>query len=517
MARISVLIITEYEGSYIAPKDIDIFYYKPELFVKRDEGKEDADIVEEVSEPVIPKLFDIVIADRNLKEDELEDVLKHSQVHRVFYTEKVTARVNIQRFKTSYCAKTINSGSINDFLFYNGKYFYRKPYGEKYELKNLTVSRNFKGKVTGNGNNGLTLEGNFSDNLSQVLFFRNNIPVNKGQEIDFWLEYSKTGNVEISFEITAFLSGSISTVVDRTECSEGLLRDVVTYGGFDSPVNIFISIKAKGEGTLTFIALHDRFSRGNNGSFLIGGERYVTQKREEVFAYFEPGDLKPPLNIYFSGYKTKEGFEGYNLMKNLGSPFLLIAETRLEGGAFYIGDEEYESIILKVIKDHMNILGFEGKDVLISGLSMGSFGALYYACDFAPHAVLLGKPLASIGDVALNERRFRPGGFPTSLDVIKKNSAYFTGNIIEAINEKLWKKYEKADWSGTKFVVAYMIEDDYDSTAYGSMISRIKSSGAAIYGKGIHGRHNDNTSGIINWFLGQFVDIMRDEFGRDNT
>ena len=151
--------------------------------------------------------------------------------------------------------------------------------------------------------------------------------------------------------------------------------------------------------------------------FIPGGEKHITSAREEVFSYFDPGDMRPPLTVYFSGYKTQEGFEGYYMMRKMGCPFLLIAEARLEGGGFYMGSEEYENLLLEVIERSRKELGFTRHQVLLAGMSMGSFGALYYGCDIRPHAILLGKPLASIGDVASNEKLFRPGVFPTSLDV----------------------------------------------------------------------------------------------------
>ena len=75
--------------------------------------------------------------------------------------------------------------------------------------------------------------------------------------------------------------------------------------------------------------------------------------------YFDPGDMKPPLNVYFSGYKTQEGFEGFYMMRNMGTPFLLISEARLEGGAFYLGDKEYENLIVSGIQDCLKQLGFD--------------------------------------------------------------------------------------------------------------------------------------------------------------
>lgn len=106
------------------------------------------------------------------------------------------------------------------------------------------------------------------------------------------------------------------------------------------------------------------------------------------------------------------------MMRRMGCPFLLISESRLEGGSFYMGSPEYEEQLVGILRKHMEELGFGADEVVLSGLSMGTFGALYYGCDISPHAMLLGKPLASIGDVAANERLNRPGGFPTSLDVL---------------------------------------------------------------------------------------------------
>ena len=227
-----------------------------------------------------------------------------------------------------------------------------------------------------------------------------------------------------------------------------------------------------------------------------GGGRRVTSDREEVFYYFDPGNLVPPLNVYFSGYKTAEGFEGYHLMRSLGHPFLLIAEARSQGGGAYIGSEEYENMLEQIIRDCMEELGFRNSDVILSGISLGSFGSL-----------------ASFGDIAENERINRPGGFPTSLDLLHRFSGSLTRDAARRLNGRFWDVFDQVDWSGTQFAVAYMIEDDYDNKAYEMLQSHLRGAGAKIYGKGLHGRHNDDSRGIVSWFVNQYHRILREDFG----
>ena len=408
----------------------------------------------------------------------------------------------------------IQRQDIQGFIQNEAKNFFAGHYGEKYRHRNLAIAQGFLGSVEWNGDYSVTVSGEYGRNFNQIMFWRNNIPLAKGQALDLWLEYRKDPEVEIELSITHFIRGSLSDVRQKWLFTEENLQDVIVVDNNKDYGSLFVSLLAKGKGRLEIIALHDRYSRRGYGSFLPGGERYVTSYREEVFAYFDPGDRKPPLNVYFSGYKTKQGFEGYNLMRKMGSPFLLIAEPRLEGGSFYMGNEEYEQIIQDIIKKYMKELHFASDDVVMAGLSMGTFGAMYYGCDILPHAMLLGKPLASIGNVAANERIKRPGGFATSLDVLNSVIGNTDEDAIDRLNKKFWDKFDKADWRNSKFVVSYMIEDDYDSDAYNTLISHLRSEGVRVYGKGIHGRHNDDTNAIVKWFASQFKKILIEDFGR---
>ena len=85
---------------------------------------------------------------------------------------------------------------------------------------------------------------------------------------------------------------------------------------------------------------------------------------------------------------------------------------------------------------------------------------------------------------------------------------------IDALNHRFWDLFDQTDWSHTKFIISYMLEDDYDMTAYNRLISHIDDVGVEVIGKGIHGRHNDDTYSIVAWFKNQYDDILKSDFNR---
>lgn len=468
------------------------------------------DDLEEATE----RSYDVCVLNRCVNEKEARILLKKIRAYTLFLLDDVDVNKWTTWICTSRRAKVLNIETLQEFIEKDIQLFYSYTYGEKYDPHSLSISQSFKGSVIWDGFSGVELEGDYGDNFYQVAYWRYNIPLFKGQTLDLWLEYEKDESVSIELKIEQFASGSLSSLQNRWIYSEKDLSSIVHLNNdkIDGPV--FVSLLAKGKGKLKIVGLHDRHSRKEYGSFLPGGIRKVTSKREEVFMYFDPGDMKPPLNVYFSGYKTQEGFEGFYMMRNMGAPFLLISESRLEGGAFYLGDKEYENLIVSGIQNCLNQLGFDRSQLILSGLSMGTFGALYNGCKLRPHAILLGKPLASLGDMAQNERISRPGGFPTSLDVLSKNYGDMSLKSIDALNHRFWDLFDQTDWSQTKFIVSYMLEDDYDMTAYNRLISHINDIGVEIIGKGVHGRHNDDTYSIVAWFKNQYDGILKSDFGR---
>lgn len=129
-------------------------------------------------------------------------------------------------------------------------------------------------------------------------------------------------------------------------------------------------------------------------------------------------------------------------------------------------------------------------------------------------ASTIAKPLANMGNVARNERILRAGGFATSLDILMKNYDNLSDEAIEQLNNRMWDRFDSADWSHTKFIISYLYEDDYDPDGYPSILSHLKSSGVEVYGKGSHGRHTDNSANVMAWFKSQYNNLLHDDFSR---
>ncbi len=497
MDKIRILQIggTSWRERFILPERIKLIHASEKIELKKE-------------------IYEIVVLERNITEEEFVAVNKMSMAYCFFVVDGFSVDKITKRLFEQKVGKIIPSGEIQYFLDNETKKYFPKPYGEKFRPESIGIAQGFRGSIKWYGQYSVTLEGDYGTEFNQIVFWRGNIPIEQGQAIDFWLEYKKEGAIEISLVIKQFVSGSLADVSDSWEFSEEELKEPVVIEGRNGAGTIFCALKAKGQGRLDIIGLHDRISRWNVGTFMVGGERFVTSQREEIFAYFDPGDMKPPLAVYFSGYKTMEGFEGYYMMKKMGCPFLLVAEQRFQGGGFYMGDDEYESMMVSVLEGYLDKLGFYQDQLILSGISMGTIGSMYYGCDLKPHALILGKPLASLGDIAANERLRRPGGFPTSLDLLRYHGGGMDKEAVERLNDRFWRKLRNTDFSHTKFIVSYMYEDDYDDTAYNKILTELNSAGVQVYGKGLHGRHNDNSAGIGAWFKGQYQRVLEDDFGR---
>lgn len=463
----------------------------------------------------VPKTFEVVILDGPIGSGNLPAIREMGAPYTYFYTDNLNFTNEIKALLLEKQASHLDYSELETFVKSIPARYFDGQHGSKLHPKNICVSREFISSTVLDGNRAMIIHAEFGSDFVPVASWRHNMFVDQGKAIELWLEHYKTDGVDLQLRVNVYRRGGTGTLESSAVYSEKDLREMIIIKGGRFGNYVGVELLAKGAGTIELGPLHFRASRLGAGQFLVGGRRHCFDKGQEFISYFNPGDRKPPLNVYFSGYRTAEGFEGYFIMNSMKSPFLLIGDPRLEGGAFYLGSKEFEDGIVNVIQGALDELGFTKDDLILSGMSMGTFGAVYYGSVLEPHAVIIGKPLMNLGDVAVNEKRLRPGGFPTSLDVLRSNTGGNGPEHVAALNKHLWDRFDAADFSNTEFAIGYMFQDDYDINGFPDILEHLRRRRVVIVSKGMEGRHNDNTSGIVHWFMSQYRRIIRTDFGRE--
>ncbi|HFI0144365.1 TPA: accessory Sec system protein Asp2 [Streptococcus suis] len=461
-----------------------------------------------------PRYAALILSDEVYPEV-LEKVAALFKVYEMFYPIGWQAPEWLQQLLRTSMAQTYDPGEKVAFVHTLSKGLFVGQYGAKVHIDDLEVSPNFSGKVQMQGRKYMTFEGEFGEDFQQLAFFRYNIPYGEWQFLNFFLEHHHSSQTDVRMVVRLIPDGSTNQIYQQWEFDGASLKDQVVI---DAAIDgyLFISILARGKGQVAIGDLHYRWGRNGLGEFILGGQRLVDHQLQEIFTYFDPADCKPPLCVYFSGFRTAEGFEGFWMMKGLKRPFMLICDPRLDGGAFYLGSKELEEQIQGKIEEALDFLGFDSSQLILSGMSMGTFGASYYGAKLQPHGIVLSKPLLSLGNMALLERLHRPGGFPTALDLLYSTYQSMDQEAADRLNQRFWTLMQKDVYASTKFAVAYMKEDDYDATAFEQLVQTSKETGATILGRGYSGRHLDGSAATSGWFIKQYRDMLDKDFKRGN-
>ena len=311
--------------------------------------------------------------------------------------------------------------------------------------------------------------------------YKTGIYIDPGKRINFWLTM-KNNNFQVRMRIFIQNPGSDGDVKDQVVIDLTKFQKDEYFSQLEVLEyyrNATISLEVKGSGELTIGTLHARWGRDGAGDFISGGKRIVDPAtREDIAYYFNPGDLKPPLNVYFSGAREREGFEGYFLMKRLNAPMLLFTDMRLA-----------------------------------VGISMGTYPAIKYGAKLKPYAINVAKPLLNLGYIARRAALDRPGGFDTIFDVDGAINRSLSFEKLKELDQKTMNELGQSDLSQTRLFVAYMKNDDYDDHA----VAELKKSPAVRNAiqfsiKGFDGRHNDDPA-VNYWFIYRLYEIMGN-FGR---
>lgn len=434
--------------------------------------------------------------------------------HQIFYETlegASEAEVSILKLKGAQLVNLTDQGEgFSQFINQN----YVKPWGTSLYHRRVEIHPDFEGNVTKKGSSKVILEGIFGlDDFQQVLVWKNNW--GGSGRVKFYPEISASGSVSYYFRAYYKNGTTHSGIITHDFSAEQIRAGEVFFdlGFSEFPVNFALFIK--GQGKVQVGALHLRYGLSGENFLAMGGKRLVQKGHmgEELGVYFNAGDLKPPLNVYFSGFRPSEGYEGRWMMGSLGSPFLLVYDPRLVGGAFYRGPELEEALV-KEIQEKLDLLGFSNKELVLSGLSMGTYASFYYGAQLEPHAIVVGKPLANIGGLAVHSRIFSPYDWDLAMDTLIHLTGTLTKESASALDEAFWKEFESADFSETTFIIAHMLQDT--DLPFKRIFNHLKQNypSAKVLHKGLEGRHNDDTPGVTSWFYKQYQQLLISDFAR---
>ena len=465
-------------------------------------------------------VFDVVIIHISCSEELLSYLEPFMNPHRIvmdklYYDDSSSAsdRIKQEEFFHKWMVRIVPLSNPQAFIDSIPYTYFTEQFGSKLPIRKLLFSPLIRERVWFEGTKYLSTFITEMETFQQVFFWKLNINYDHNHPLDLWLEYEIEEGCEIALDLHLVPLDQPEVIrlkrrYNQTELQEPLYFDH-TESGY-----LVASIYARGEGLLRIGALHYRHARREVGHFLPGGIRLVDSNRQELFAYYHPGNLKPPLNIYFSGYRPAEGFEGYYMMKSMEHPFLLFTDPRFEGGAFYLGSSELEQQVHNVIQSTMSRLHFREQDLIFSGLSMGTMAALYYGSRYQAYAIIVGKPILDLLYVAYQTPLVRPYEFLTILDIVKywdKADEEGAEIPIGTFTKDLLDSWREATvFQQTKIAVAHMLDDDYDDQAYYRLLESQLGKDTVIYSRAYQGRHNDQTDKIVNWFVQQYRRLIKE-------
>lgn len=507
MSKISILQVgrDNWSNTYELPDNVRFFYLRAGL---------SSDILQCLKQAKL-RNFNAVLVDSQESLLMLMDLRKSLVPYTIFYDADLLIEDHrVGRFLKEICAIPADFSDKQDLLDTLSKALFAGQYGDKLFPYQIQVHPRFEGKVIYNGFESISLDGNYGDSFKPILNWSFNIRVAEDFPVELWLEFEKAQTCQCRLVLRIIPEGSVSEIVRTIVVSEEEMRKGAIVLDQGRTYILSATLEAKGNGALRVGNFHQRWTRFQFGKFVLGGGILHDSKRQEINYFFYPGDFKPPLSVYFSGFRPAEGFEGFGMMRAMETPFLLFSDPRLEGGAFYMGTEELENSIKDTIQHYLDYLGFDSDQFILSGMSMGTFPSMYYGADFEPHAIIMSKPLANVGTIGNRARLLAPEVFPTGIDVLHLQTGRLDNEGVEALNQKFWDKFEKADFSNTTFGVSYMKDEDMDPTAFEDITKVLYSSGARILSKGTSGRHNDDHSTATAWFLNFYRMILENDFGR---
>ncbi|WP_259711960.1 accessory Sec system protein Asp2 [Weissella cibaria] len=384
----------------------------------------------------------------------------------------------------------------------------------------LDIAETFTGSVERRGRFQMTLSGDFGPTLQQVVTWHpisvekfetvlagmNGIFLDAGDK-KVYLEGDQRGDVYWEWHVEFIQPDGklVQFVIPMTESlQEHVFPDVHPFYSFQ------MSLWISGQGEVDFNRVIVRRSRSTYGTLLPGDEKQMTSTGDEVLSYFNPGDLKPPLLVSFTGSRLYgDGFEMMSVYGRHKLPYLLFTDSRTQGGAFMVGTPEYEQLVIDKIREKLQWLGFDEHDVVFQGYSMGSFPALYYARHFKPQGIIVSKAIVNLGTFSGQDGFAHGGTKDWPLDMRR----HLFGRVLRAdtpvIDQKLWQSMDQVDWTQVATYVFSLAQDEYDGQSLPQLLRFIKDRGGSVEHFWLDGDHLAHTDEMINFVEGKLELLIK--------
>lgn len=328
-----------------------------------------------------------------------------------------------------------------------------------------------------------------------------------------WLDYEQTQSAAVQLRFTFFKDNHIQT----TQIISGdMLRQQSVIGNINDYQNYQILVFAKGQGMLDLHVLHQRRNRHGFGTLLPGDNWRLTANNEEVLSYFNPGDRKAPLVVNFSDvHLNADGFDMRESLNELGTPYLLFSDVRMQSGVFHIGIKTYETQVIETIKKAMATLDLQPEDIILTGSAMGSLPAMYYAADLKPHAVVVTKPIINLGTFTANTEFPHEVNQDWTLDVRRFLAGRMHPNDTETLNNIFWEHIQNVDWSQIKVSLLTLNQDEYDGQSLPKLLDFLKLKKVPLTHRREDGTHTAKTPEILT-FLKKQLTILKNSMRQED-
>jgi len=145
---------------------------------------------------------------------------------------------------------------------------------------------------------------------------------------------------------------------------------------------------------------------------------------------------------------------------------------------------------------------------------MGSLPAMYYAADIKPHAIVVAKPLISLGTLTGNAEFPREVNQDWTLDVRRFLAGRMHPDDTDMLDNILWRHIENVDWSKIAVALFTLKQDEYDGQSLPQLLSFFEENKTQLIQTQEEGTHTAKISEMIAFMkthLAKLKDSMRKE------